>query len=156
MTESLLEHPDTFVPSQEESQLATESVRLLARLTPEEKGSLRLRVDSAKGEELIPIPETAVRMLRQILINMARGNIVTLIPMHCELTTQQAADLLNVSRPYVVQLVESGQLPFHKVGTHRRILYSDLMAYKQRTDEASRKALQELAREAQELGLGYQ
>jgi excisionase family DNA binding protein len=155
MTESLLEHPDTFVPSQEESRLATESVRLLARLAPEENTSFRLRVDSGKGEELIPIPETAVRMLRQILINMAQGNIVTLTPIESELTTQQAADILNVSRPHLVQMLEDGKIPHRKVGSHRRVLYSDLMEYKRKTYEARQKVLDKLTEQAEELDMGY-
>lgn len=155
MTESLLEHPDNFVPSEEESRLATESVRLLARLTPEEKTSLRLQAQSGKGEELIPIPETAVRMLSQILTNMAHGKTMTLTPIESELTTQQAADILNVSRPHLVQMLEDGKIPHHKVGSHRRILYADLMVYKRKTYEARQKVLDRLTEQAEELDMGY-
>ena len=86
---------------------------------------------------------------------MAAGNAVAITPLHPELTTQQAADFLNVSRPFLVGLLEEGKLPFRKVGTHRRILYNDLMAYKQQEDQARRRVLNELAKQAQELGLGY-
>jgi excisionase family DNA binding protein len=84
---------------------------------------------------------------------MAAGNAVSLVPIHAELTTQQTADILNVSRPYVVGLLERGELAHHKVGTHRRVRFSDLMAYKQEHLGKSKARLAELAKLDQELGL---
>ena len=78
-----------------------------------------------------------------------------MVPVHAELTTQEAADLLNVSRPHLVKLLEEGALPHHKTGRHRRVLFSDLMEYKQQRDAVSHKAMDELANLSEELGMGY-
>ena len=80
---------------------------------------------------------------------------MTLIPVHAELTTQQAADILNVSRPFLIEQLEKGVIPYRKVGTHRRVMFEDLMEYKQTMDHNRLKALEELSVIDQELGLGY-
>ena len=85
----------------------------------------------------------------------AAGNAVQVVPVHAELTTQEVANIMNVSRPHMVKLLEEGQLPYHKTGRHRRILFADLMEYKKKRDADSLVAMQELAAQAQELGLGY-
>ena len=140
------------MPTEKEITLAAESSRLLAACIGKgDTAQLRL-ID---GERDISVPVSAIHMLVDILNQMAQGNAVSLVPVHAELTTQQAADILNVSRPYLVKLLESGEIKFHKTGRHRRIRFDDLMEYRHRLDEESRKAADELAAQAQELGMGY-
>lgn len=155
MTSLVNDHPGTVTPSEADSALAQESSRRLAKIlgARTRKVGLRIKPDNAP-EETIAIPLPAFHLLADILIEMGKGNAVTLIPTHTELTTQQAADLLSVSRPFLVELLEKGEVPFHKVGTHRRVLLEDLMAYEQQTDRARYKALEELSALDQELGPG--
>lgn len=107
------------------------------------------------GEVTVALPEEAVRVLVRVLSHMADGDAVTVLPIHAELTTQETADYLSVSRPHVVKLLETGALPFRKVGTHRRVLLSDVLVYQQREQVRRLALLDELTREAQELGLDY-
>ena len=158
MSTALSELPGTVTPTAADTKLAQESSRKLAKLLgAKKKKELHLRIQSGdEAAETVAVPLSAFRLLTDILTEMARGNAVTLIPVHAELTTQQAADLLNVSRPYLIDLLEKGQVPHRKVGTHRRVLFQDLMAYKRKTDAARLKALDELSALDQELGgLGY-
>ena len=148
--------PETVTPTEADTRLAEESSRRLARLLGKRHRTLRLSVQADDDvEQSVAIPVAAFRLLADILTQMAQGNAVTLMPIHAELTTQQAADLLNVSRPFLIRLIEDGQIPFRKVGTHRRIRFDDLMAYKQKVDRGRLKALEELAAEAQKHGMGY-
>jgi excisionase family DNA binding protein len=156
MTTLLSNLPETVTPSAAEIQLAQESSRRLAKILGVRKKTVRFRIQpDDEPDQAITIPRSAFRLLADILTEMARGNAVTLIPIHAELTTQQAADVLNVSRPYLIELLEKGAIPHRKVGTHRRVLFQDLRAYKNKTDQARLKALQELSALDQELGLGY-
>jgi excisionase family DNA binding protein len=135
------------------SALAADASRRLFRLLGANLSETCIvRFESAPGEPLV-LPAAVVRLLGELLTELAKGNAVTLMPHHAELTTQEAADLLNVSRPFLVSLLVNGQLPFHKVGTHRRVRFSDLMLYKRRRDAESEEALRELAALSQELKL---
>ena len=116
---------------------------------------LSLRVTDTHSEEVIDLPACAGALLLEILEDMAAGRAVAVLRRDAELTTQQAADFLNVSRPFLVRLLERGTVPFRKVGTHRRVLFDDLRRYKDATDDARRKALDDLAADAQELRMGY-
>jgi excisionase family DNA binding protein len=148
---------DAVTPTPDDARIAEKSSRTLTKLLGGPKKHVRFRIrPDDDPEEVIAIPTSAFRLLAEILAEMAKGNAVTLIPIHAELTTQQAADLLNVSRPYLIDLLEKGQIPHRKVGTHRRVLFQDLMAYKHKTDAARLKALEDLSALDQELGgLGY-
>jgi len=149
--------PETVTPTPDEAILAEESSRRLARfVSAKRKKPLQLRFQPEDApEETVSIPESAFRLLSEILTQMARGNAVTLIPVHAELTTQQAADILHVSRPFLVDQLKKNAIPYRKVGTHRRILFKDLMQYKEAMVRNRLKALDELAAQAQELGMGY-
>jgi excisionase family DNA binding protein len=151
---TLKEEYEAVTPTDAESRVAKESSQELAKRLPAAR-KLRLEVDDGKSRETVFIPLAAAKLLQHILTEMAQGNAVTLIPIHAELTTQQAADLLNVSRPYLVKLLDEEAIPSRKVGTHRRVLFQDLMAYKQKIDAARLKTLEELSALDQELGLGY-
>lgn len=140
------------IPSEAESVLARETKQILApRL--EKNASLDLRAMDFKAEPTVKIPASAARLLIQILDEMSRGNAVKIVPVHAELTTQEAADLLNVSRPTLVQMLEQGLIPFRKVGTHRRVPFAKAMEYKRKLEADRRAALAELVAYDQELGL---
>lgn len=152
---TLTDFDNAVAPTQEDSVLAKESGRLLAKLLGKHSQERTVRITADDSKESITIPLSAFRMLSDILNQMAQGNAVTLIPVHAELTTQQAAHLLNVSRPFLIQLLEKNEIPHKKVGTHRRIRYQDLIDYKNRVDTARLATLAELAQQAQELDMGY-
>jgi excisionase family DNA binding protein len=138
------------LPTQHEAEKAKEATSALARLTTKDGLSLPVRANG-KGEAVIELPPAVVQMILGLLTHIAKGEAVTLIPFGAELTTQQAADILNVSRPFLIKLIESRQVPHHKVGMHRRIRAEDLLDYKKRRDADRNKALDELARLGQEI-----
>lgn len=146
---------DPIIPTEKESVQAQQSSRVLARYLKAHGTEPVELAEPGHPDQRITLPAAALRLLVDILTQMAQGNAVTLIPVHAELTTQEAADLLNVSRPYLVQLLEAGKIPHRKVGTRRRVLFRDLMRYKSVEDEARLKALDALAEQGQKLDMGY-
>jgi excisionase family DNA binding protein len=121
----------------------------------QQKASLVLQVREAGQDKPLELPSGAVALLMEILEAIAAGRGVTLIPENAELTSVQAAEVLNVSRPFLIKLLEDNVLPHRKVGKHRRIRMEDLMAYKSKIDRDREAVLDQLAREAQELAMGY-
>ena len=143
-----------IIPSESERELATQSSRILAKQMNSHSKTQKIKVESERGkEEQILIPSVAYELLLEILSQMSQGNAVTLVPVHAELTTQKAANLLNVSRPHLIKLLESGEIPFRKVGTHRKILAEDLFKYKSDIDAKRSQSLDELTAMTEELGL---
>lgn len=156
MTASIRENFETVEPTEADTQIARESSRQLATHKFGRRSSVRIQVlDDGKEAETLSVPASALRMFLQVLTEMSQGNSVTLIPTHAELTTQRAADLLNVSRPYLVKLLDEAKIPCRTVGKFRRVRFDDLMAYKRKDDEARAKVLDQLTAEAQDLGMGY-
>lgn len=149
-------YPEPIIPSDSEVELARHSSRVLASLNLKKTNTIDISLETSNHHpSSVTLPLSAFKLLVNILTQMAEGNAVTLIPVHAELTTQEAADLLNVSRPFLIRLLEEKKIPFRKVGTRRRVLFQDLMDYKAKIDAARRKTLDELANEAQELDMGY-
>jgi excisionase family DNA binding protein len=148
---------ETPLPVDREVAAAVESQRALAAYLSTRFETQRITIfDEKNRAHAVELPTSALRLLVDILAELADGNAVKVVPIHAELTTQEAADMLNVSRPHLVKLLESGVLPFHKAGKHRRVRFADLMAFKAERDRASSQAMEELARQAQELRLGYE
>ncbi|NHB62127.1 MULTISPECIES: helix-turn-helix domain-containing protein [Photorhabdus] len=145
---------DINLPAKRESEIAGKGLRELSAFlsTKLETQQISIISDDHKSHQ-IEVPTSALTMLVQILSELASGNAVQIVPVHAELTTQEAANILNVSRPHMVKLLEDGCLPFHKTGRHRRIRFADLMEYKKQRNAESMEAMKALANQAQELGI---
>jgi len=144
-----------FLPSEEDIALAKESGRALSMFFATKAEFQTVTIQSDGETKKVDLPIAAFRLFIDILANLSQGNAVQVVPVHAELTTQEAADLLMVSRPYLIQLLDDKKIKYRKVGTHRRIRYCDLLDFK-RQEEASRDGdLDELTKQAQELNMGY-
>jgi excisionase family DNA binding protein len=137
-------------PSHQERGIAKQSLKRIEGLHRIPKNTA-LNLDGLS----VQLPASAVKLIFSILNEMAEGNSLTLIPSHAHLTTQEGADMLNVSRPYFVKLLEKGKIPFEKVGTRRRVLASDVKIFMNKSSVEREKALQELIDQAQKLNMGY-
>ena len=147
----------TVLPDEKEIAAAVESRRQLAAFLTTKLETQRIEIlDDEQRPHSVQLPASALRLLDEILSELAMGNAVKVVPIHAELTTQEGADLLNVSRPHLVKLLDENVIPHTKVGRHRRVKFADLMDYKQRRTDESRQAMDELAAQAQELGMGYE
>jgi excisionase family DNA binding protein len=145
---------EVVTPTRADAALAKEVGRKLAAHLGE-KGGLRLELKTGTATEELVLPKTALRLLVRALTELGEGNAVTLTPLRAELTTQQAADLLNVSRPHLVKLLDEGAMSSRKVGSHRRVRLSDLLTYKEEMLAKRHAALDELTALSQDLDMGY-
>jgi excisionase family DNA binding protein len=126
--------PPTLLSEAEAIQAKTAHQMLAANACDGNPPELQLSKDSS--EDTIKLPVSAVRLLIRILEELARGNAVAVIPVHPELTTREAAEILHISRPSLIQLLNEGQICYRRVGTHRRIQVESLIRYKQDAEAA--------------------
>jgi excisionase family DNA binding protein len=145
------------LPSTEESQQARSALQALEKVRKGRKANRTVEIRPSEGgpDISVVVPREAFDLFLEVLGQMANGSAVTIVPVKAELTTQQAADMLNVSRPHLIELLEAGKIPFRRVGTHRRIRASDLITYQQKDDAERKAVLDQLTEEAQKHGLGY-
>jgi len=144
---------EPITPTDRETRCADQGSRLLARLMGDGE-TVRLHTDGSDAEEIV-LPTNLARLVRDVLASVAQGQPVTILPVQAELTTSQAADLLGVSRPHVIKLLDAGDIAFRQVGTKRRIPVSDLLRYREENKARRLGVLAELQAQAQELNLGY-
>jgi excisionase family DNA binding protein len=136
-------------------KLAQDSGSSLARRFADGGKPVTLRfIDPSSGDEVETlVPVNAMRVLAEAMVQMGAGHAVTLVPLQAELSTQQAAELMGVSRPYFVKLLETGRLPFRRVGDQRRVKYQDLLNYIEEERRQGAAAVSEMTADAQALGL---
>lgn len=143
---------EAVVPTERDVQVASRVVSELR--TAKGKPPAKYSLASSSGFE-IELSEGAFSLLTRILTEMSKGNGIMVMPLHAELTTQQAADFLNVSRPFIIGMLERGEIPFRTVGRHRRVRLEDIANFRKQVEEKRLDALNELAAQAQELNMGY-
>ena len=143
--------------TEEEAELAKAAQRCIMAALDHSRAPAIALIDERSKRDVpaIKLPPQVLRLMAQVLGAMGERRPIVLVPSKHEMTTVEAAHFLNVSRPFVIKEIEQGRLKHHKVGTHRRIAYEDLVAYKTMMRDGQRQALQSLADDAQELGLGY-
>ncbi len=146
---------DTAVPGENDVAIARSALARIKGYLQRHPGTSEepVLVTVQEDAELLALPRSAVELMARILAHMAAGQSVSVVPLHAELTTQQAADLLNVSRPFLVGLLDAGEIEYRMVGTHRRIRASSLLSYQRQDDVRRRSAADELTSLSQELEL---
>lgn len=149
MVTQMLEERELITVTEEQQPALKDFFRVLEQELQRPRGTRLL----GPNEECVELPEPIYHVLSRVIPYLLRGDSVAIVPYHQELTTQQAADLLNVSRQYLVQLCDQGKIPFTKTGTHRRIRYGDLMEYRRQRDVQRRRGLRRLTQMSEELGL---
>jgi len=142
------------LPTPEEMEDAKASSRTLAKYADADRVHMTLRGSNGEADELV-LPGHVIQMLLTVLSEMSQGNAISLIPRYQELSTQEAASILNVSRPFLVGLLDQGEIPHHKVGSHRRVRLEDVLTYKERVDEQRLDVLDQLTGVSQDEGIGY-
>ncbi len=145
------------LPSAEEASLAKACSRELSAIleTKAETQTLLLS-DPSDVQHQVEVPSSALRLLVDVLTELGEGNTVKLIPVHAELTTQEAADILSVSRPTFIKLLDDGLIPYSRTGNRRKVKFTDVQAYKESLERKRLATLDELSALDQELGLGYE
>ena len=146
---------EAIAPNPHETEIARESQNTLAAFNLENKqDEVKVHLHTEDNQDAqFTLPRAAVQLLLSGLQEMAKGNAVSLVPIQAELSTQQGADLLCVSRPYFIKLLDEGQIPFRKVGTYRRVKATDVLAYIKEYQQGATQAMKELVAESQALGL---
>lgn len=146
---------DRFQPERDDVKVATEAAPHIRGFLDRHKTLDRVQfvVDEADHGEVLTLPRGAVELLADILSYVAQGQGVSVIPAHAELTTQQAADILNVSRPFLIGLLESGEIEYRKVGRHRRVRAESLHSYMHDDNGRRAEAADELSALTQEMGM---
>ena len=144
----------TMLLNRDDLRFAQQSMNIFKRHT-DRQGRLTFQINKGTVKESVVIPAVAARLFENILLQLSEGNTATVLPLQREITTQQAADLLNVSRPYLIGLLDHGKISSRKVGTHRRVYAKDVLNFKRNDDLKRSSALDALVKEAQALDLGY-
>jgi len=140
-------------PPEQQAQLTALS-KALGDMNHLKRRAPKCQLVGPKGES-ISLPESVFYVLERVVEVMARGDAITVVPVGREVTTQQAADLLNVSRQYLVRLLDEGRIAHRKTGRHRRVRMEDVLAFKDKRDKDRSAGLRELSQLSQEFG-GYE
>ena len=153
----IMNHLQEKLPTPEESALAKISSRELSAFLETQADAQALSITDKTGvAHAVEIPVSALRLLVEVLTQLGEGNTVNLIPIHAELTTQEGADLLNISRPTFIKLLDENKIHYHRTGNRRKVKFTDVYQYKHQIDKQRFDTLDELSALDQEMGLGYE